>query len=265
MVQTSPSVVTAARVLKYLTRYKTARATLTQIAVDLDLPKSSTSRILKALVDEHLLDFDALTRLYSLGPYAVVIGSRAEENVDYLTEVRSALRELAERTTLTAAWIQRVESDRLMYVAKHEGTANMRVAISIGNRFPLTEVSFGQWVVAYADEEDRATILAQGLPTVSGSNITDPVEYLAHCAKIRREGVVTTSGAYMPGIWAASTPVLGRGGQLLGVLAVIGLAEATDDERRRVATDIIQDVTHRLNLREIDHVLPAMHSAQAEQ
>src|SRR3954467_14908149 len=108
MVQASSSAAVAARILKLLTRYRLARATLTQIAGELAVPKSSCSRILKALVEEGLLSYDSLTKLYSLGPYAIVIGSRASENVDYLKAVRVALQELAARTSLTAAWIQRV-------------------------------------------------------------------------------------------------------------------------------------------------------------
>ena len=91
MVQSSSSVAVAARILKLLTRYRLAHATLTQIAVELVVPKSSCSRILKALVEEGLLAYDPLTKLYSLGPYAIVIGSRASENVDYLKPVRGAL------------------------------------------------------------------------------------------------------------------------------------------------------------------------------
>lgn len=247
MVQVSPSVVSAARILKFLTRYKTARAGLTDIAVGLGLAKSSTSRILKALVDEHLVDYDPLTRLYSLGPYSVVIGSRAEENVDYLASIRTALQELAKRTGQTTAWIQRVETERLMYVAKHEGTADPSVSLSIGNRFPITEVSFGQWVVAYADDGERAMLLSHGLPRMSDRNITDAAEYITHCDTLRERGYVTTDGDYMPGIWAASSPVLvSPGAELLGIIAIVGLADVLAEEQRQAAVSALLEVCGRL-------------------
>jgi IclR family KDG regulon transcriptional repressor len=245
MVQSSSSVAVAARILKLLTRYRLAHATLTQIAVELSVPKSSCSRILKALVEEGLLAYDPLTKLYSLGPYAIVIGSRASENVDYLKPVRGALEELATKTSLTAAWIQRVESNRLMYVAKQEGTAHTHVSISIGNRFPLNEVSWGQWVVAYADPDERQRILAGGLPKVSETNITDPQEYLSHAEASRERGILTTSGDYMPGIWAASAPVVTYDQQLVGILAIIGLADTLDEDERSSAAELTREVGRR--------------------
>jgi IclR family transcriptional regulator, KDG regulon repressor len=242
MVQGSPAAESAAKILKLLTRYRTARASLTEIAVELGMAKSSCSRILKALVDEGLLSYDSMTRLYSLGPYAIIIGARAEESVDYMAPVRQALHELTDGTALTSAWIQRAEADRLMYVAKEEGTADTHVSISVGNRFPLAKVSWGQWVVAYADAKDRAAILARGLPKVSETNITDPVEYVRQCERARESRILTTSGDYMPGIWAASAPVLSHGQCLVGILSVIAVADLMPDADRERYADLVRTV-----------------------
>ena len=252
MVQSSPAAESAAKILKLLTRYRTARASLTEIAVELDMAKSSCSRILKALVDEGLLSYDGVTRLYSLGPYAIIIGARAEESVDYMAPIRQALHELTDATGLTSAWIQRVEADRLMYLAKEEGTADTHVGISVGNRFPVAKVSWGQWVVAYADAKDRAAILARGLPKVSETNITDPVEYVRQCERIRETRILTTSGDYMPGIWAASAPILSYSQRLVGIISVIGVADlvaAADRER-------FADIVRTLALRTVIHEAP---------
>lgn len=249
MVQGSPAAASAAKIMKLLTRYRTARASLTEIAVELGMAKSSCSRILKALVDEGILTYDSVTRLYSLGPYAIIIGTRAEESVDYLAPVRQALHDLADHTGLTSAWIQRVEPDRLMYIAKVEGTADTHVSISVGNRFPLGKVSWGMWVVAFADARDRRAILARGLPKVSETNITDPEDYLREADRIRDTRILTTSGDYMPGIWAASAPVLSHRQSLVGILAVIGVAELVTKEEREKHADIVRT----LGLRTIIH------------
>lgn len=242
MVQASPAVASAAKILKMLSRYRTTRASLTDIAVELHLAKSSCSRILRALVDEGILHYDRATRLYSLGPYAIAIGARAEESVDYMASIRQALHELVGRTGLTAAWIQRVEPDRLMYVAKEEGTADTHVSISVGNRFPLAKVSWGQWVVAFADSKDKAAILARGLPKVSETNITDPEEYLRQAEAIRESLVLTTSGDYMPGIWSASAPVLSHHRSLVGILAVIGVAALVTQQERETYPEVVRSI-----------------------
>jgi len=250
MVQGSPAAESAAKILKLLTRYRTARASLTEIAVELEMAKSSCSRVLKALVDEGLLSYDGVTRLYSLGPYAIIIGARAEESVDYMAPIRQALHELTDGTDLTSAWIQRVEADRLMYMAKEEGTAATHVSISVGNRFPLAKVSWGQWVVAFAGAKDRAAILSRGLPKISETNITDPVEYVRQCERIRETRILTTSGDYMPGIWAASAPVLSDSQQLVGILAVIGVADLVPAADRDRYTNLVRTVAMKAVIHE---------------
>jgi IclR family transcriptional regulator, KDG regulon repressor len=248
MVSASPAVVDGLRILKFLTRYRTARATLTQISQSLDIPKSSCSRILRALVDEGFLAYDAETKLYSLGPYSIVVGARASETIDYFGLIRSALQELVDRTTLTSAWIQRVEPDRLMYVAKQEGTGQPHVSIAIGNRFPLLEVSYGMWVVAYADPAEQSELLQHGLPTVTSTNLTDPTQYIEKVNLGRKVGVLTSVGDYLPGIWAASAPVVGHDDKLVGVLAVIGVVDQISDTDRGNYANMISQVARNIRL-----------------
>jgi IclR family KDG regulon transcriptional repressor len=248
MVQATPAVVDAARILKFLSRYQTARATLSQIAAKLSIPKSTCSRILKALADEGLLAYNAETKLYSLGTYAIVIGSRASETVDYFVPIRSALDELVERTTLTAAWVQITEPDRMMYIAKQEGTSHPHVSVSVGNRFPMLEVSYGQWVVAYAEPEEQRRLLENGLPVVTETNITDPDAYLTHAVEGRKRGVLTSSGDYVRGVWTASAPVLTHEDRLIGVLVILGIAQTLDRAKQQQYAQDVASVAQNIHI-----------------
>lgn len=241
----SPSVDSASRILKLLSRYRTAHSSLTQICTELRLPKSSCSRILKTLESHGLLRYDSLTHLYSLGPYAIVLGARAEENTDYLADLKPVMREAAERTNMTAAWIQRVDARRMMYVAKHEGGALHRVTISIGNRFPITEVSYGQWVVAFADQAERQRLLAGGLRAMTPATIIDVPTYHEHLERIRDEGVLVSRGEYVPGVCAVSCPVFNPRGDLLGVLAVLGLMPTMLESDYSQAVGVMVEIGRR--------------------
>lgn len=248
MVQATPAVVDAARVLKFLSRYHTARATLSQIAAKLSIPKSTCSRILRALVDEGLLAYDSEAKLYSLGAYAIVIGSRASETVDFFAPIRSALEELVQQTTLTAAWVQLIEPDRMMYIAKQEGTSHPHVSVSVGNRFPMLEVSYGQWVVAYAEPEERSRLLEKGLPVVTETNITDPDTYLAHALEGRKRGVLTNAGDYVRGVWTASAPVLTNEDRLFGVLVILGIAQTLDRTKQQQYAQHVANIASSIRI-----------------
>src|ERR1700734_2575862 len=94
----APAADLAARILRLLSGYHKSEATLTAISVELGASKASCRRVLGSLRAHGLIQYDPDTRGYALGPYAVVIGARAERNIDYANSLRPLLREAAERT-----------------------------------------------------------------------------------------------------------------------------------------------------------------------
>ena len=180
-----------------------------------------------------------MTRLYSLGPYAIIIGARAEESVDYMAPVRQALHELTDGTALTSAWIQRAEADRLMYVAKEEGTADTHVSISVGNRFPLAKVSWGSgWSSPTRTPRTGPRSSREACQRSARPTLPTRVEYVRQCERARESRILTTSGDYMPGIWAASAPVLSHGQRLIGILSVIAVADLMPEADREKYADL---------------------------
>lgn len=234
----APAVDLAARILKLLTRYRVSEAGLTLISSELGAPKASCLRVLRTLEGHGFLRLNADTKKYSLGPYAVVLGARAEENVDYLSAIRPILAEAAERTGCTAVLIQQVAANRMMYLAKHEPTSRTRVNISIGNRFPITDVSFGKWLLAYTSAEERETILADGLRQVTPNTMTDVNIYRAQLEEIREVGVLVSKEEYVLGVTAISCPIFDVHNKFLGVLAVLGMASAIEENLDSVTDQI---------------------------
>ncbi len=241
----SPSVHTAARTLELLSRYRTRSCTLSEIAAELDVSKTTCLRVIKTLVQDGLLAYDEAGKRYSLGYFAVVLGARAEEGLDSLNRVRPLMRESAERTGLTAAFVQRVSTHRLMYVAKEQSPAAAHVNVSVGNRFPITEVSYGKWVLAFADEEERAQLLADGLPQVTPDTVTDLGAYRAEIDRLGPGDIVVSRNEYVPGVHAVSCPVVAARGGLDGVLVVLGLSDALDQTRARETAEVMRDIAAR--------------------
>lgn len=225
-----PSVDTAARALAMLSRYRTRSSTLSEISAALDVPKTTCLRVLRTLESHGLLQFDEASGRYSLGYYCVILGSRAEEGLDYLAYVKPLLAVATARTSLTSAFVQRVANHRMMYVAKEEGGGAAGVSVSIGNRFPITEVSYGKWVVAFAAPGERDDLLAGGLRRLTPNTVVDVDRYRRDVDEALRGGILVSRSEYIPGITAVSCPVVDAQGHLVGVITVLGLSEALQDE-----------------------------------
>jgi IclR family transcriptional regulator, KDG regulon repressor len=241
----APAADMAARILKLLTRYRTSKGTLTEISTELEVPKASCLRVLRTLQAHALLAYDPLTRQYSLGTYALILGARAEESLDYMAELRVLLREASERTDLTAVLVQRVDAERMMYVAKQESSARHRVSVSVGNRFPITEVSYGKWIVAHSSAEERRTLLEGGLRQVTPATTTDVDVYLKQVEQLHRDGVLVSNSEYIRGITAVSSPAFDAHGRLLGVLAVLGMTPMLDPQAVAEIATVMRELGDR--------------------
>ena len=70
---------------------------MTELSRKLDLPLSTTSRILGSLVEEHFLDRDPETKTFRLGTRLIYLGALAKESLNlrkYALPVMVALRNL---------------------------------------------------------------------------------------------------------------------------------------------------------------------------
>ena len=244
----APAADGAARILALLSRYTTRSMTLSELVAALDISKATCLRIVKTLEMHGLVHFDAMTKRYSLGYYCVILGARAEETLDYLSYVRPLLREAADRTGLTAVFIQRAGTDRMTYVAKEEpsgspaGRRSAGVHVSVGNRFPITDVSYGKWVIAYADDAEGQRILADGLRQVTDRTVVDRDEYLASVAAAYRDGVLLSESEYIQGVTAVSCPVVDVASGLLGVITVLGLTDELQGDRLEEVRTVVLDI-----------------------
>lgn len=233
----SPAVDSAARALEMLSRYKSRSCTLTELSTNLAISKTTCLRVMKTLVAHGLVDYDEATKKYCLGYFAVVLGARAEEGLDTFNRVRPLMAEITDRSGLTTALVKRVSVERMMYVAKLDGVAMGNVNVSVGNRFPLFEVSYGKWVMAFSSEVERRELFPDKLPAVTPDTNTDLTAYRREIQKLGPHSIIESRGEYVLGVYAISFPVVDARGELDGVVVALGFSEGVSDadaERLRI-------------------------------
>lgn len=245
----APSVDAAARILKLLSRFKTQKSTLTEISELVQVSKSTCLRILKTLEFNDFVLYNSDLRKYSLGVYPLILGSRASETLDYVSYMKPFLEEATKATKMTSVLVQPTHEQRMMYVLKNESTANARVNVSVGNRFPITSTSYGKWLLAYTSEEERQRILEKGLPKVTKNTVTDKNTYKEQLKRIRKTGVLISKEEYIPGVCAISCPVFDHEGSILGVIAVLEMMSVVEDKNLNDITYVLKDISHRCSFK----------------
>lgn len=129
-------VVNAIRILKYLSDSGQPRRAA-QVAKDLSINTSTCFNILRTLVAEDVLEFDPLSKSYTVGFGIVKIAERVMSEGERVSAARPHLKELAERFGVTVTLWRRIGGDRIAQVAVEYCTRDTRIQVSPGRRGPM--------------------------------------------------------------------------------------------------------------------------------
>ncbi|ARI76880.1 IclR family transcriptional regulator [Halobacillus mangrovi] len=209
-----PAIVSAGEILNFLSKRKNKNAKLTQISKSLGINQSTCYRILRTLTEMKLLDHDLETKTFRLGPYLIVLGSRASEFLDYMSIAKDYLKTAAKITKSTCAIVQRVDNEWFC-LDKEEFNSPITVTIKIGQRFKLNSGATGKLFLAYLEEEERRQIIDEiGLFKHTEQTITEEEELEKELREIKKRGYSMSLGEHIPGVNGLSFPILDQHGEM---------------------------------------------------
>lgn len=242
-----PSVVLAVRILKLLSRYKHRSCSLKEIAELTRASKTTCLRVLRSLEQEDILKYDAERRKYSLGPYLIPLGNRALALNDFLANATVELKAAARETGLTTVLVKRLRDDRLIYIASEEPEQdNLRIAVSVGQSFPIVGAGFGHCFIAY-DDETTWPHYARQLTPFSQNSIVDPALFFASLEQIRRDGYAVSHGALTEGVSAVAAPIFAASGEVELVMSSLAMTAVLTPDMQNRALRVLLEHTHRLS------------------
>jgi DNA-binding IclR family transcriptional regulator len=171
----APAVSRAIRVLGLLAEARGRPLGISDIARALGIAKSSTSNLLVALEEGRLVE--RTEPGYVLGRRNVELGGAYLQTFD---QVREFYKICAESEVFNHELVQLAVLDRteVLYLARHEGRAPLRVSASIGDRFPASITAVGKALLArlspaevairFADPASRPRLTERSETTLEG-------------------------------------------------------------------------------------------------
>jgi IclR family KDG regulon transcriptional repressor len=243
-----PSVALAARILKMLSRYKYRSCSLKEIAEKLEVNKTTCLRVLRTLEKEDFVKYDPDTRRYSLGPYLIPLGTRASELNDTVASAMSELQSVAAATGMTTVLVKRLKDDRLIYIGSAEPPGEgVRIAVSVGQQFPITGAAFGRCFLAFDTEEAWQHFIQAGLRAYTPHTVTDPDKFIEILREVRRQGYAVSHSELTPGISAIAAPIFNRAGGVELVMACLVMTSQLTPEREEAAIQTLLQSTRKLS------------------
>jgi DNA-binding IclR family transcriptional regulator len=213
------SVDRAVAILEILAR--DGEAGVTEVARELDVHKSTASRLLAALDRRELVAQDTARGKFRLGVGIVRLAGAASQRLDVLQESRPVCRLLAQEVGETVNLAILSGRDAL-YLDQVAGPAALSPHNWAGQRIPLHATSDGKVLLAYLPEAQLAGSLTPPLARFTERTVTDIAEFPVLLAEVRRRGYATAVEELEAGLTAVAAPVRNAEGTVIASISASG-------------------------------------------
>jgi IclR family transcriptional regulator, KDG regulon repressor len=194
---------------------------VTEVADRARLPKSTTARLLAALVHEGAVETGPNGAGYRLGPRLVVLSSGVRSTRGLVASAHPFLAELAEATG-EATGLSVPDGRAIHYIDQVDSQNPVQVRDWTGSRIPMHAVSSGLVVLANLPPEALDAFLAEPLERFTEHTTVDPDALRERLVGIRRDGFAWVREEFAPGISSVAAPVADTSGDVVAAVHVHG-------------------------------------------
>jgi len=213
------SVDRAVAILEILAR--DGEAGVTEVARELDVHKSTASRLLAALDRRELVSQDTARGKFRLGVGIVRLAGAASRKLDVMQESRPVCRALAQEVGETVNLAILSGRDAL-YLDQVAGPAALSPHNWAGQRIPLHATSDGKVLLAYLPEAELNACLAPPLARFTEHTMAALDEFPRLLAEVRRRGFATAVDELEAGLTAIAAPVRNAEGKVIASVSASG-------------------------------------------
>ena len=197
--------------------------TLSDLAVEADLPTSTAYRLLNAMVAPKFVTFDLATRRYHLGLKVFELGHQVSSVKSLVDIATPAMQRLAD-TTHELISLAVLEHNEMVILKRIEPKERLHIKAYVEGRFALHTTSLGKSLLAYMLENERERVLQDlTLTKMTERTITDLGALREELVRTRGRGYGICDEENDVGIRAVGAPILNAQGRVQAALSVATL------------------------------------------
>ncbi|MBD8591620.1 IclR family transcriptional regulator [Peribacillus simplex] len=219
------------RILRLFSREKSIWGT-TEIARELELPKSTVSRLLDVLCREGLIE-KAETK-YRLGLSLLNLSGVIKYHMEIKREAAEPLQSLVDKMGETAM-IPTLEEEKVIYLLKIECKQPSYLHGDIGENNPATCSSSGKVLLAHLPMKRVDELLQAGIPKMGPNSVTNPETLKEQLQTIKKQGYCICIDEMHENSISIAAPIKDYTGQVVTAVSLIG-------RRNRMSTQPISDI-----------------------
>ncbi len=212
---------TISKAIAVLKCFSITAPTLSQaeIARKLGLPVPTTSRILKVLHEEGIIDRDPKTKRFRLGHLISTLGVISQETAplkQISLPVMEGIRELFNETVILMI---RDGNYRICYETL-ESHLPLKISVKKGTKTIIWAGASSKIFLAYMAEKERDRILEEVKP-ITPHTITDREQMIKEIDKVRQWGCALSQSERKEGFYSVAAPIFNAYGNLAASLTLV--------------------------------------------
>ena len=202
---------------------RTPELTMTQIADQIGISKSTVHRLLGTLEKRRFVQRDSATGAYALGIRPLQMAYLTLEHNDLRQLTTPFVRRLCDLYKENVD-ISVLDDADVVFVNHLEGPQRVKVAATTGQRLPAFATASGRAILAYLPTDEVQRVLARGLPRYTQYTPLTAEQVLDDLRLIREQGFAFSEQEYEEGIDAVAAPILDGSNRPFAAVAIVGPA-----------------------------------------
>jgi DNA-binding IclR family transcriptional regulator len=190
---------------------------ITEISKELQLPKTTVSRLITELMKEGYLK--KVNRKYSLGLSLLSLNGVIMSQLEIHREAFEPLKCLVNKTGETAN-ICMLEGTNLIYVFKVESRQTVRLLSHVGHNRPPSCSSAGKLLLAFQPKEIVNDVINAGLPKRGPKSVTDPDHLFQQLKVIKQDEYSVCIDEMYEDVVSIAAPVKDYTGKVIAAVTI---------------------------------------------
>jgi DNA-binding IclR family transcriptional regulator len=180
---------------------------VSDVARELDVHRSTASRLLGTLAASRIVERDERSARYRLGARIVGLAASAVARLPVVSQARPELEQLSITSSETAN-LSILDGTHVVYVDQVTPAQTVVMASWVGRRSPAHASSSGKAMLAFGDPRVRERVLRGRLDAITPRTLTDPAKLRSILDEVHRRGYAVSTGELEEGLVTIAAPVL---------------------------------------------------------
>jgi DNA-binding IclR family transcriptional regulator len=220
---------------------------ISELEKELNLSRTSITRILVTLEKNSLVIRNPETKEYMIGPFAYHLGSIYLHNANYKNRVAEILNELSNRLKVSSGLARR-DGDRIIAIFSVENYKPLSINYEPGTFFPMNRGCYGKCLMAYHDRKRVQQLLKeQSFKKICENTLTNHNDIIAEYDQIRRQGYVISDDEVFPLAVGVGVPIFSNGGEVRHCAAVSFLKDKNYQDKIEECKKVLFEYSKELN------------------